>query len=219
MPDPLGFLLDLLVARANPHMPAPPLPLDQVVARARQHGVELPSWDEEQCEPFEEDTAADALAALRTDLTDALVGEDSTAGREALNRALDTWQARFTLEEELGPDELPGVEVDATTIADVPLPPWYARHPAIPRTALERCPNVLATVLAVASTLLTEATNIHLSGYAERVRACQAVNCRAPFIDAGDAGRRRFCSARCRARQSARDKAWARFHAEERRRA
>lgn len=84
---------------------------------------------------------------------------------------------------------------------------------------MDRCPNVRAPVLATASTLLTEAANIHLSGHAERVRPCQAVNCHAPFIDAGDAGRRRFCSSRCRARQSARDKAWARFHADERRRA
>lgn len=204
MPDPLGFLLDLLATRNNPHRPAPPLaPLD-IAAVAHQHRIALPEWDDSECDPFEDDTATDLLQTLRTQLTTALVDPDASAGREVLNQALVAWHALTLLEEELGPDELPGVEVEATVLPPVPMRPWYERDPDLPRTTADRCPHVGTFVLAVASVLLTEATNIHLSGYADRVRACAAPDGRYPFIDAGDSGRRRYCSGRCRARQSAR---------------
>ena len=205
--DPLGFLLALLAARTNPHAPAQPLdPLD-VMALAR-HRIDLPALDVAQCEELEVDTATDVLQELRTHLTDALVPADASAGREVLNQVLDAWQAGCALEEELGPDELPGVELVARVLPPVPLPFWYARVPGTPHATAERCPQAGPFLLGVASVLLSAATNIHLSGYADRGLACAAHDCARPFIDAGDSGRRRYCAPRCRARQSARDRAW-----------
>lgn len=209
-PDHLGFLFDLLAARTNPHAAARPMHLTEIAAAGRQRGVMLPTWDDAACEELEHDSATDALIMLRTQLTDALAGEDDSAGREVLNGALEAWGARVMLEEELGPTELPGVEVTATGMPAVPLKPWFERRPEVPRDMSERCANTAHVVLAVASVLLTEATNIHLSGYAERVRPCDAYDCRTPFIDASDTGRRRFCSSRCRARASARARVRAR---------
>ena len=122
-------------------------------------------------------------------------------------QALDDWQARVSVEEELADHELPGVEVTASALPHVPLPPWYERDPTLPRDTAGRCPTLGPFLLAVVGVLLTEATNIHLSGYADRVRPCEAPDCRTPFLDAGDGRRRRFCSPRCRARQSARARA------------
>ena len=207
MPDPLGFLLEMLSSRPNPHAPAPALPVLAVALAAPRHGVDLPAWDESACDELEEDTARDALTTLRTQLSDALLGEDASAGRELLNQALDDWQARVSVEEELADHELPGVEVTASALPHVPLPPWYERDPTLPRDTAARCPTLGPFLLAVVGVLLTEATNIHLSGYADRVRPCEAPDCRTPFLDAGDGRRRRFCSPRCRARQSARARA------------
>lgn len=209
MSDPHGFLFELLAARRNPHAPAEPLAPRVVAHVAHKHHVDLPDWDDSDVDELEDDTATDALQALRTQLTDSLVGEDASAGREVLNAALAAWSATVVLEEELGPDERPAVQIEATVLPPVPLRPWYERKPELPRGMAERCPTVATFVLAVASVLLTEATNVHLSGHAERVRACEAPDCRTPFMDASDAARRRFCSARCRARQSARARAWA----------
>ena len=137
MPDPLGFLLEMLSSRPNPHAPAPALPVLAVALAARRHGVDLPAWDESACDELEEDTARDALTTLRTQLSDALLGEDASAGRELLNQALDDWQARVSVEEELADHELPGVEVTASALPHVPLPPWYERDPTPrPRQAL-----------------------------------------------------------------------------------
>lgn len=215
MPNPLDFLLDLLARRRNEWDSAEPLAPLFINDIARKHGVALPEWDISECDELEDDTASDLLQLLRTQLTTALVGEDSSAGREVLNQTLTDWHAVTHLEEELGSDELPGVEVEATRLPEIPLKPWYERDPALPRAVADRCPTLQPFIIAVASVLLTEATNIHLSGYAERVRACAAPDCNAPFIDAGDAGRRRFCSARCRARTSARERAWDQARARE----
>ena len=86
-------------------------------------------------------TARDALTTLRTQLSDALLGEDASAGRELLNQALDDWQARVSVEEELADHELPGVEVTASALPHVPLPPWYERDPTLPRDTAARCPT------------------------------------------------------------------------------
>lgn len=207
MPDALGFLFDMLAARENPYTWAEPLSPLQIATYARRRGVPLPSWDDPACDELEIETAVAVLRTLRTELTDALVGEDPIAGRESLNLALAAWDARLLLEEELAEDDLPGVEVIAGELPPVPLQRWHRGSTDIPGATADRCPHVGAVVLAVASVLLTEATNIHLSGYAHRVRACAASACRRPYLDAGDAGRRRFCSGRCRSAQSARNRA------------
>ncbi|MDO5534577.1 MAG: hypothetical protein Q4F65_08000, partial [Propionibacteriaceae bacterium] len=174
MPDPLAFLLETLAARNNPYASAKPLQAWDVAQVARKHGVSLPTWDDTECEEVEQETAEEVLTVLRTRLTDALTGEDATGGREVLNELLESWQTRIALEEDLGESELPGVEVTATTLPTVELPYWHARLADVPRDTAERCPHLTPILLAMASVLLTEATNIHLSGYADRVRPCEA---------------------------------------------
>lgn len=78
---------------------------------------------------------------LRTRLTDALAGDDATAGREHLNHALEAWAARVPVEEELGEDDLPGVEVIAGDLPPVPLQRWHQARTDIPTTARGRCSN------------------------------------------------------------------------------
>lgn len=199
MTDAMGFLFDVLGWRAD-------LTPGGLRHFALRRGIPLPdTLNDSPDDEIEWGAAQDCITALRQGLAGSLLNGDATAGREALNRLLAAWGVHLLLEEELGPHELPGVELRATTVPPVPPRPHILFRegrdtPGIPLG--ER--SVGPALLQAASVLLTEAANLHLSGYADRVGSCAAPDCRRPFLDTTQAGSRRFCSARCRARASAR---------------
>lgn len=204
----LDFLLDVAALRDVDGRPGPfglvPLSPDHVASLARRRQVPLPVVGSEVGTEDEHWAATVLLSELGTALASCLVA-DPAAGREILNAQMGAWAARPTLEDEVGPDELPGLDLEASALPRAPVPlSQYAREGDDAEGVVVKDATLAAFVLAAASILLTEAVNVHLSGYADRVRACAAPDCLRPFLDTSKASTRRFCSATCRAR------AWAR---------
>lgn len=199
----LEFLLDVLGTRHPGHRGSI-LPSPELVAEfARRRAVSLPAlgWDGDDEERW---AATGMLRELRDSLAISLLGDDA-AGREELNVLMSRWNALPALEVDVGPNEAPGLDLDATALPPAPLSPIALAHEGAAARSVAINDKQLTTFLtAVASTLLTLAVSIHLRGQAHRVRACGSSDCWRPFHDTSDAGVRRYCSATCRAREWAR---------------
>lgn len=203
-PD-LAFVFDLVAHRAVTWAGQPqPISVEHVLHLAGRRGVRLPEPDWTRSDDDLEAAAERVLGSFVDGLADCLLDEGAAA-RESLNILLDAWSPQLALEEDLGSDDLPGVELVAGSIPAAPLTPYEMFHRGTDAVGVRLANTPLEPVLlATASVALTEVANIHLSGYADRVRRCGSRQCGRPFLDASPGGNRRWCSARCRAREGAR---------------